>query len=449
MTDVQSFRELVEHLIEEKDWQGLRHQLEHMQALDLALLLTQLSTPEDVIAFRLLPHQLSTKSFELLTPEKQVELVESLAQRKHKLSSLLNNLSPDDRTQLLEELPGSVSQQLIQLLTPDERKVAMDLLGYPEDSIGRLMTPNYVAVRPSFTIEQTIEHIQKYGEDSETLNVIYVVTPKWELIDDLRLAEILLAPKSSTIADLMDHHFVSLEAFDDQETAVQMFQDHDRVALPVTDSKGTLIGIVTFDDVMDIAEEEATEDFHRFGSIQDAVFNPLKATAGFLYRKRIFWLFTLVFMNVFSGATLSLYENTIKSTVSLLFFLPILLGSGGNAGAQSATLMVRALATNAVEMKDWLHLLGKELIVALLLGLTLGMAAAGIAAFQSPEIILVVLFTMISIVLVGALAGLSLPFIFTKLKLDPATASAPLITSIADISGVIIYMSIATWYLNL
>lgn len=448
MTEVQSFREQIEVLIGEKDWQRVRHELEEMEPLDVALLLTQLDSPEDVIAFRLLPHDLATRTFELLSTDKQVDLIDSLAQRKNRLSSLLNDLSPDDRTALLEELPGSVAQQLIQLLDPDERKVAMDLLGYPEDSIGRLMTPNYVAVRPHFTIEETLAHVRKYGEDSETLNVIYVVTDQWKLIDDLRLREVLLAPDGSTIADLMDDRFVALEATADQETAIRVFQDHDRIALPVTDSNGTLLGIVTVDDMMDIAEEEATEDFHRFGSIQDAVFNPLKASVSFLYRKRIFWLFTLVFMNVFSGAALSFYEGTIQAMVSLIFFLPLLIGSGGNAGAQSATLMVRALATGEVQMRDWLRLMGKELVVALLLGLTMGVAAVLIAAFRSPEIIAVILVTMVCIVVVGSLVGLSLPFLFTKLGLDPATASAPLITSIADISGVVIYLSVANWYFH-
>lgn len=446
MNEAQSFRIRIDGLIREKDWQRLRHELEDMEAFDVALLLTQLEPPNDVIAFRLLPREQATRTFELLTAGKQMELVNSLAERKARLSSLLNDLSPDDRTALFEELPSQVAQQFIQLLTPEERKVTMDLLGYPEESIGRLMTPNFVAVKPHYTINETLEHIRKYGQDSETLNVVYVVSEQWRLLDDLRLREILLAPGHSRISDLMDERYVALQANEDQESAVRVFQDHDRIALPVTDSSGTLLGIVTVDDVMDIAEEEATEDFHRFGSIQDAVFNPLKASVGFLYRKRIFWLFALVFMNVFSGAALSFYEDTLQTMVSLIFFLPLLIGSGGNAGAQSATLMVRAMATGEVQMKDWLRLLGKELTVALLLGITLGLAAMAIAAFRSPEIIVVIMLTMVAIVIVGSLVGLSLPFIFTRLGLDPATASAPLITSVADISGVVIYLSTASWY---
>jgi magnesium transporter len=435
--------------IENSDWMGLRHELEEWDPIDIANLVADLDPPEDVIVFRLLPNEVATDMFQLLDRGKQEELVNSLSERQYRLAQLVNDMDPDDRTALLEEMPGSVSQYLIQLLNPEERKVAMDLLGYPEDSIGRLMTPNYVAVRPHFTIEQTLEHIRRFGEDSETLNMVYVVDGKWKLIDDLRLREILLAPASEKISSLMDDRFVALEATEDQETAIRHFQDHDRVALPVTDRKGTLLGIVTFDDVMDVAEEEATEDFHKFGSIQDIVSNPLKAKITYLYQKRIFWLFTLVFMNVFSGAALAYYENTILMVSSLIFFLPLLIASGGNAGAQSATLMVRALATGEVEIKDWFRLMGKELLVSLLLGVTMALGAVLVASVRAPEIIMVIAVSMTSIVLVGSLVGLSLPFIFTKLGFDPATASAPLVTSIADISGVVIYFATANWLLGL
>jgi magnesium transporter len=261
--------------------------------------------------------------------------------------------------------------------------------------------------------------------------------------------EILLAHPEQRISDLMDNRFISLKANEDQETAVRVFRDYDRIALPVTDTRGVLLGIVTIDDVIDVAEEEATEDFHKFGSIQDAVFNPLKARILFLYKKRILWLSALVFMNVFTGEAMAIFEDTLQAVVPLMFFLPLLIGSGGNAGAQSATLMIRALATGDVQMKDWFRLIGKELLVALLLGGTMALAVAGVASFRAPEVLMVVATTMVCVVLVGSIVGLSLPFVFTRLGVDPATASAPLITSIADISGVLIYLSIATWYLDL
>jgi magnesium transporter len=221
------------------------------------------------------------------------------------------------------------------------------------------------------------------------------------------------------------------------------------VALPVTDSDGILLGIVTFDDIMDVEEEETTEDFHKFGSFQEAIINPLKARAVFMYQKRILWLTVLVFMNIFSGIAIAGFENVIQSMVSLIFFLPLLIGSGGNAGSQSATLMIRSLATGEVEAKDWIRLASKELLVSLLLGVTMAAGVSLIAIFRDPQIIPVVALTMVITVMAGSLVGLTIPFVFTKLKIDPATASAPLITSVADILGVWIYFSLAAWVFGL
>ncbi|HSH50471.1 MAG TPA: magnesium transporter, partial [Bacteroidales bacterium] len=308
------------------------------------------------------------------------------------------------------------------------------------------MTPEYVAINPYDSVEQAFTYIRKYGRDSETLNVIYIVDDEWRLVDDIRIKELILASPRQKIEELMDYRFVALNAMDDQEAAIKVFRDYDRVALPVVNAEGVLIGIVSFDDIMDVVEEESTEDFHKFGSFQGAIINPLSARIFSLYKKRIVWLVVLVFMNVFSGAAISNFENVIQSVVSLVFFLPLLIDSGGNAGSQSATLMVRSLATGDVKSGDWYKLIGKEIVISLLLGITMALGVAAVASFRAPEIVLVVSSTMILVVLNGSLIGLLLPFIFTKLKLDPATASAPLITSIADISGVVIYFSIATWF---
>mgnify|MGYP000890840673 FL=1 len=436
-------------LIENKEWKTLKKELTLFDAFQIAEFIEELDEDDDIIMFRLLSREQAKETFQHLPHRNQERIVEGLAKNVRTISSLLNDLDPDDRTAFLEELPGTITQRLIQLLSPEERKIATKLLGYPEDSIGRLMTPEYVAIKEYYTVDQALSHIRKYGRDSETLNVIYIVDDDWRLIDDIRIKEIILASPDQAISDIVDHRFVSLNAYDDQEVAIGAFQDYDRVALPVTDTNGVLLGIITFDDVMDIAEEESTEDFHKFGSIQDAIINPLKATVAHLYKKRVLWLTALVFMNVFSGAAISNFENVIETTVSLVFFLPLLIGSGGNAGAQSATLMIRSLATGDVKMNDWARLLGKELIVSLLLGITMGVGVVLIALFRSPEIILVVSLTMVLTVITGSLIGLLLPFVFTKFKLDPATASAPLITSIADICGVMIYFSIATWYFGL
>lgn len=436
-----------QHLIDNKDWKTLKNTLNTYDSNQIAELIEDCSEGEEIIYFRLLGRMQAKDVFQLLSHDIQEQIIEGLANRVQTLSNLLNDIEPDDRTAFFEELPGTVTQRLMQLLSPEERNITTQLLGYPEDSIGRLMTPEYVAVKPHFTIEETFNHIRKFGRDSETLNVIYIVSDDWKLIDDLRIKELILAYPTKKIEDLMDSRFVALDVMDDQETAIKAFSDYDRVALPVVNDEGILLGIVTVDDIMDVAEEESTEDFHKFGSFQSAISNPLKERVGELYKNRIVWLMVLVFVNVFSGAAISSFEEMIATFVSLVFFLPLLIDSGGNAGSQSATLMIRSLAIGDVELSDWYKLIGKELLVSLFLGLTMAVGVAAIASFRSPEIIWVVSLTMILIVMTGSLIGMLLPFIFTKLKLDPATASAPLITSIADICGVLIYFSVATWLL--
>ncbi len=433
-----------EELIAAKEWKLLRTELAELSPADVSEIIEDLDDPDDVIVFRLLPKELAKDTFQNISHEKQELIITELANNAHKLASLLNDLDPDDRTAFFEELTGEISQRLIQMLSPKERKITTKLLGYPEESIGRIMTPEFVAVKPHYTIEQSLQHIRKYGHDSETLNVIYVVDENNKLIDDLRIREIILAKPDQKISELMDYRFVSLSADDDQELAIKVFKDEDRIALPVIDTAGMLLGIVTFDDVMDVAEEETTEDFHKFGSFQDAILNPVKASIPLLFKKRIFWLTVLVFMNVFSGAAITHFEGIIQSHVSLLFFLPLLIASSGNAGSQTATLMIRSIAVGDVKNKDWIKLFGKEFVVSLLLGITMAAGVSLIASFRAPEIILVVAFTMILSVIAGSLIGLLLPYVFTKINRDPATASAPLITSVSDIIGVVIYFSMAT-----
>lgn len=431
-------------LIKQKEWKALRNAIHEYDTIEIVDIIERSNEFESIVLFRFLGREQSKDVFQELSFDKQEEIIEGLAQHASKVADLLNDMEPDDRTAFLEELQGNITQRLMQLLSPENRETAKKLLGYPEDSIGRLMTPEYVAVKPHFTVRQTIDHIRQFGHDSETLNVIYVVDNNWKLIDDIRMREIILASPDQKVEELIDRKFVSLSAFDDQETAVAVFKDHNRVALPVVDTDGVLLGILTVDDVFDIAEEEDTEDFHKFGAVTDAIVSPLQATVGHLYKKRIFWLTALVFVNVFSGAVIASFENVLESMISLVFFLPLLIDSGGNAGSQSATLMIRAMAMGDVQPKDWIKLLGKELLVSLLLGITMAFGVSMVASFRAPEIILVLSITMTLVVIVGSVVGMLLPFIFTKLKIDPATASAPLITTISDISGVFIYFTVAS-----
>ena len=435
---------LLLRLIRNKEWKALRNAIPEYDTVQLVEIIERSNEFESIVLFRFLAREQAKEVFQELSFDKQEEIIEGLAQHASKVADLLNDMEPDDRTAFLEELQGNITQRLIQLLTPENRKMAQQLLGYPEDSIGRLMTPEYVAIKTDFTVQETIEHIRQFGHDSETLNVLYVVDNDWKLIDDIRMREIILASPQQKIEELVDRKFVSLSAFDDQETAIAVFKDHNRVALPVVDTDGVLLGILTVDDVFDIAEEEDTEDFHKFGAVTDAIVSPLQAAVGHLYKKRVLWLLALVFVNIFSGAVIASFEAVLERTISLVFFLPLLIDSGGNAGSQAATLMIRALAMGDVQARDWMKLLGKEFLVSLLLGLTMALGVSLVASVRAPEIILVLAITMTLIVIVGSVIGMLLPFIFTKLKVDPATASAPLITTISDISGVLIYFTVAS-----
>jgi magnesium transporter len=433
-------------LIQARRWSDLREALADWPVPEIADLILQLRKSDRVLVYRALTREAAAEVFSHLNLEQQEELLLDLTDEETRL--LLADLPPDDRTHLLEELPGKATQKLLNLLQPEDLHEARWLLGYPEDSVGRLMTPDYVAVRPHWTVHQALRQVRRKGKVSETINWIYVVDDDWRLIDDIELRRLIMAEPESTIEQVMDHSFAAVSAFADREEAVAVIRRYDITAVPVLDSDGVLLGIVTVDDVLDVAEQEATEDCHKVGSVEPLRMSLKNATVGLLYRRRIGWLLTLVFVNILSGAGIALYEETIAATVALVFFLPVLIGSGGNAGSQSATLMVRALATGDVRMSDWFRMLGKELGVSLLLGLTMAIGVATISYFRAPEVLAVVAMTMTIIVVWGSLIGMLLPFVLTKAGRDPATASAPLITSLADISGVLIYFSIATWYLG-
>jgi magnesium transporter len=444
---MQTFRADLTSLIEERNWTALRDRLAEWQTPEVADLLQTIRKEDRVILFRALPRDKAADVFGYLDADGQDSLLRDLTDEETR--HLLANLPPDDRTHLLEELPGQVTQRALNLLSPQDLKEVRQLLGYPEESVGRLMTPDYVAVHPHWTIERSLRHIRARGRDSETIDRVYVIDPRWRLVDDISLRRIILADPESTIEQVMDHSFVSVSAFADREEAVRIIRRYDISALPVVDSSGVLVGIVTVDDVLDVAVEEATEDFHKVGSVGPIKTSLLETGVTFLYRRRIGWLLILVFMNIFSGAGIAFFEQTIAATVVLVFFLPLLIGSAGNAGSQAATLIVRAMATGDVKLRDWFRMLTKELAVATSLGLTMAAAVSLVGYFWGgSQVGLVVALTMVLVVLFGSLVGMSLPFLLSRFNLDPATASAPLVTSIADISGVVIYFSIATWILG-
>jgi magnesium transporter len=436
----------VQPLLDRREWTALRQRLADVPPPELADLLFAFPKTDRALLFRVVPRPQAAEVFSYMPTDQQNALLEDLTDAETRL--LLANMRPDDRTHILEELPGQATQKLLNLLRPSDLAEARTLLGYPEESIGRLMTPDYMAVRPDWTVAKALEHIRQTARGSETINTIYVTDVQWRLLDALEVRRFILADPAQTVTDIMDHTFTSASAFDDREEAVRLIQRYDLEALPVIDSDGVLLGIVTIDDVLDVAQAEATEDFHKGAAIAP-VRSYREAGVWALYRKRVVWLIALVFVNLVSSSVIAAYEEVLASTIALAFFIPLLIDSGGNTGSQSATLMVRALATGDVKLTQWLSTLGKELGVGLTLGITMGLASSLLGMFRGgPVVGLVVGLSMISIVLVANLVGILLPFLLTRFRIDPAVASSPLITTVADASGLLIYFSIAMWLLG-
>ena len=448
----------IQEMIHSRDLTGLHKTLIDWLPPEIANLIGALPPEEDVIVFRLLPHDLATETFEYLSPEKQQELIEALAHEQDRLVRILNELSPDDRTALLEELPGPMAQRLLVLLSPEQRRMAVTLLGYPEDSIGRLMTPEYIAVQPGWTVQQTLDYIRSHGKDSETLNVIYVVDEYMHLVDDLRIREILLAQPKAHISELMDNRYVALKATDDQETAIQMFRDYDRIALPVTDSHGVLIGIVTVDDVLDVAEVEATEDIQKIGGSEALDAPYINTPLWLLVRKRARWLVVLFLGEMLTATAMGYFEHEIARAVVLALFVPLIISSGGNSGSQAATLVIRAMAIGEVRLRDVWAVMHREFFSGLALGSILGgIGIARVVVWQQLFgiygehwflIALTVGFALMGVVLWGTLSGSMLPFIMKKLGVDPATSSAPFVATVVDVTGLVLYFSIASLLLS-
>lgn len=441
------FKELIKpeitELIENQKWTELRESIEDWPIPEIADLMENLDKRDRVVFFRILPRDLSSAVFSHFEPEQQNALL--LEMTDDETRQLLANLAPDDRTALLDELPGQVTQQLLNLLSPQDLKEARYLLGYPEESIGRLMTPDYLAVRPHWTIGQALDHIRKMGRQSETINMIYVTDPGWKLLDALELQLFILSDPEQKVSDIMDDAFISVSAFDDREQAVQTVQKYDKTVLPVVDSDGILLGIVTIDDLLDVAEEEATEDFHKTAAVAPLRTSYREASIFSLFSKRISWLVILVFVNLISSGVIEAFEEVLASAIALSFFIPLLIGSGGNAGAQSATLMVRAIATGDVLMTQWFRALGKEILVGLTLGLVMGATSWILGLYRGgAEIGFIVGLSMVAIVLVANIMGTILPFLLTRFNIDPAVASSPLITTIVDATGLVIYFTIAS-----
>lgn len=446
----------IDSLLQSGDFRALRAFLVSLAPGDLADALEDLPPDSAAILFRLLPRPMASATFEYMQSANQETLLRAFGDKE--TAEILNAMSPDERTKLLEEVPAEATKRLLALLSPDERAVANQLLGYPEESIGRRMTPQYVSVRSDWNVGQALRHARASASRIETLSILYVVDAEDRLIDDILIAEVLMAPDDTPIVDLLDHQLTALRAIDDQETAVAAFRNDRREALPVTDGEGVLVGIVTADDILEVAEAEATEDIHKLGG-SEALDEPyMQIGLMRMIRKRAGWLVVLFIGETLTATAMGHYEEEIAKAVVLALFVPLIISSGGNSGSQAATIVIRAMALEEIRLKDWWRVMHREVIAGLALGCILGAIGffriAAWSAFSDiygPHwfyVALAVALSLVGVVLWGTLSGSMLPFMLKRLKFDPATSSAPFVATLVDVTGLVIYFSIAAMVLK-
>jgi magnesium transporter len=415
--------------------------------------------PEDARAqfFEKVPVEKATEIFAMLEVGQQREIFDAIG--NHRVAAILNEMDPDDRTALLETLPENLMRQLLSFLLPPERKLAQSLLNFPKDSIGRLMTPDFLAIRQEWTVERVLDFIRRNGEDKETLNDLYVVDEKGHLVDDVEIRRFLLSPLSRKTSEIMDRQFMALSANAPEEEAIQAFKKYStRTALPVTDDEGFLLGIITIDDILHLAEKETTEDIHKLGGVGAFEEPYLSAPLWYTVRKRVGWLIILFVGGMLTASAMGMYEAEIEKAVILSFFIPLIIASGGNSGSQAASLVIRAIALGEVRFQDGWKLLRREIVAGLILGCALG-AIGFLRVALGPwlgegfgehwvPLAFTVSFALVGIVAWGTLIGALFPVLLKRLGLDPATSSSPLVATFIDVTGILLYFNIAMWLLK-
>lgn len=424
---------------------------------DIAETLSNLPADERLLAFLKVPKEYKAEVFSHLDPDFQEETIRSIGSEE--VSEILNGMTPDDRTSLFEDFPDELIKYSINHLNPQERRIALKLLGYDSDSIARLMTPYYIQIRKEWTVKRCLQQIKKVGKRVETMNHLYVVDERNRLIDDIALGSLLLAEEDTLISEITDNHFVAITTTTSKEDAVTYFEKYDRTALPIITEAGVLVGIVTIDDILDQIEQQNTEDIQKFGGLE-ALDDPYTQTSLMeMVKKRGTWLIILFFSEMLTASAMGYFEDEIQKAVVLALFVPLIISSGGNSGSQAATLIIRAMALQEIGLKDWWYVMKKEIFTGLFLGGILG--AIGflriliwhkIGLFNYgvywPYVGLSVAVSLVLIVLWGTLSGSMVPFILKKLNLDPATSSAPFVATLVDVTGLIIYFSVAGLFLT-
>jgi magnesium transporter len=449
----EQLQEQIQDLLRERRFWDVRATLRDVAPADVADTLSLLEPEQAALAFRLLPRDHAGDAFAELEHDRQEQLIEELGAGAQ---PIVEAMDPDDRAELIDELPPRVARRLLAALRPADRKETQAILGYPPESVGRLMTPDYVRVKPDWTMDRALQQIRQFGSDAETIWYVYVTDSSGRLIDDIRIRKILLADPDDTVESVMDQRFEALSAFDDREEAVRQMARYDRFALPVVDSQGVLVGIVTADDVADVAEEEATEDIQKLAGMEALEDPYMRAPFLEMLKKRGGWLLLLFLGQLLTVAVLGHFEAHLAAVVVL--FIPVIISSGGNTGTQTASLLIRALALQELSPTDWLRVMRRELLAGVSLGLALGLFgflgvlfwySVGVASTPHPVLVAVsVGLAILGIVLWAALLGAMLPLALQKLGFDPATVSSPMVATLMDVSGLIIYMVVALMVLR-
>ncbi|MCU1232011.1 MAG: Magnesium transporter [Acidobacteria bacterium] len=438
--------------IDTQNWRDLRDALTELNPSDVADLILALREEEEAFVFRVLPRDEAWQVFSYLPPDHQEGLIASLSNEQ--IRAVVRSMNPDDRTRLLEEMPAEVTRRLLATLSPNELNDARALLGYPEETAGRYMTPRYVTVQPEMTAAEALAHIRRTGRGMETVNVVYILDAKGHLLEDVRLGSLVLADPSTRVIDIDDPPLVSVVATDDREEVLKRFEKYDRVALPVTDAEGHMLGIITVDDVLDVAEQEATEDIQKLGGMEALDAPYLSVGMWSMIRKRAGWLAVLFVGEMLTATAMSYFEGEIAHAVVLALFVPLIISSGGNSGSQATSLIIRSLALRELRLRDWFVVFRRELISGVTLGMMLGLIGfVRIVMWEKMHfteygvhymlVAFTVWFALVGVVTFGTLAGSMLPFLLRKLGFDPATSSAPFVATLVDVTGLCIYFSVA------
>jgi magnesium transporter len=448
---------LIADALMQKDWPKLRDALRDLHPSDIADMVIALPPKHEGILFRVLPRQVATRVFAYLPTEYQEELLASLSGPE--VEEIINNLSDDDRTRLFEALPADVTRGLLNRLSPEELKSARALLGYPANTAGRYMTPHYVSVPPEMTAAEAINHIRRTGRNVETLDVVFLVDAEGKLVEDLRLGSLVLADPATKVRAIADPELVTIKAMADREEVLRIFEKYDRIALPVVDDDDKMLGIITVDDVLDIAERESTIDMQKLGGSEALDAPYLNVGFWSMVRKRGGWLSALFLGEMLTATAMSYFEHEIARAVVLALFVPLIISSGGNSGSQATSLIIRGLAVRDLGLRDWYRVFRREILSGFALGSFLGFIGfMRIVIWQKmhftnygPHFMLIALTvwaSLIGVVTFGSTSGSMLPFILRKLGFDPATSSAPFVATLVDVTGLVIYFTIAALILR-